>query len=323
MKKVSVAKPKKDAFRGYAFIVNPASKANRSLKLWAMLEEKIKSQNMPYQVFFTEKPKHATIIARQLVEKKMPYIVAVGGDGTVSEVAAGFFDEKGQILKNAHHSALGIINIGSGCDFAKTVKIPKDFDQALAILKAGKTQYIDMGLVKYLDFQGKKALRPFINIADVGIGGEVVKTLERQGKWGGPLAYLLATLRTILRYQNKKMKITVDDSHSIEGIYQGVVVANGKYFGSGMMIAPQAEVNDGYFEIVLLGNLSKLKTILQGYSVRVGKHIRQKEISVLHGRKVRVECPEDCLLDLDGELLGKTPVEFQILPNSIQLICQS
>ncbi len=304
----------------YALIVNPISAAGKTKDRVATIEAEMQQANLSYKIFYTERPGHATEIARSQVNAGIPYIVAVGGDGTVSEVAAGFFDTKCQPLKNAPYCALGIITTGSGSDLARSLKIPYDFKDNVKILKTAFTRSIDMGMVKYSDAQGRMFARPFINIADVGIGGEVVEILEKQGKRGGWLAYQLATFKGLLRYKNKRMKITLDDSHVIEGITNGVIVANGKYFGSGMMIAPGADLSDGYFDVVIIGDISRLKTIMQARAIRKGTHVKLKEISVFHARKVTVESQERALLDVDGELPGQCPAEFYLLPDAIRVI---
>ncbi|MCS6985646.1 MAG: diacylglycerol kinase family lipid kinase [Leptospiraceae bacterium] len=304
----------------YAFIVNPASAAGRTGQRWPAIEKEIQNHNLLSRVFFTKMKGEASDISRRQVQKGIPYIVAVGGDGTISEVAAGFFDSKGRPLKNSHQCALGIINTGSGCDFAKSLRLPLDFHENIKILKKGFSQKVDMGIVSFINFEGKKTLRPFINIADAGVGGEVVQLLENQGKRWGTLAYLVATLRTLLNYHNKTMEITLDEAHTLSGRFLGAIIANGRYFGSGMKIAPEADPADGYFDVVLLGDISRLRALVYGPTLRWGKHTRLKDVRVFHAKKVQVNCQEECLLDVDGELPGYCPAEFEIVPEAIRIV---
>jgi len=304
------------------FIVNPQAGGGKSEKQLKELIAEIEAIYGNAKIAFTERKLHATELARDAVTSGAELIVAVGGDGTISEVAAGFFDEKGKALRPLKQApSLGILPAGSGSDYAKTLGIPRASAIALQILQTKKTKTVDAGLVEFVGLNGQQTKRVFVNIADVGIGGEVVDILERQGKkLGAFLSYQLATLRGLIGYKNKNLEITVDKKQKFDGTYNGIIVAIGKYFGSGMKIAPSAEVDDGYFDVVMLGNMSKLEMIAKMQKVRSGTHIFDKNITVHRAKQVSIKADSRALLDCDGEMPGECPAEFTILPSALKVV---
>ncbi|MBV6493646.1 MAG: Diacylglycerol kinase [Turneriella sp.] len=304
------------------FIVNPQAGGGKSERDLKHLLEEIATIYGNAKIVFTEKKLHATDIARQAVKDGVNLIVAVGGDGTISEVAAGFFDAAGKPLKPLKDApALGILPAGSGSDYARSIGIPRSSAIALQILQTAQTRTVDAGLVEFSDFDGKKRKRVFINIADIGIGGEVIEILERQGKkLGAFLSYQLATLRGLLAYKNKSLAITFDKKEKLEGNYTGVIVALGKYFGSGMKIAPDAIVDDGFFDVVILHEMTRLTMALKMQKVRKGTHIHEADISVHRVKHVAIDTNARALLDCDGELPGQAPAVFSIIPRAIKVV---
>lgn len=308
----------------YAVIVNPHSAAGRTRKNWQNTQNLFARQVESFEVYHTQYQRHATELSAQLVERNVPVIIAVGGDGTISETAAGFFNEKGrprQAKTRKNRTALGIIAAGSGSDLIRTLNIPRDIEAALEVIKNDNRRDLDMGLVEYISHEGKKVKEPFINIADVGIGGEVIEILENQGKSaGGWLSYQLASLRGLIQYKHKKMVIHIDSEVTLKGEFFGVIVANGKYFGSGMKVAPGANPEDGLFDIIIMKGRDKFTIALQMAKVRNGSHINADGIEVFRGRKVIVETEDRALLDLDGEQPGLCPAEFSMVENAIPVI---
>jgi YegS/Rv2252/BmrU family lipid kinase len=304
------------------FIINPQAGGGKSAQELKELLAEIEAVYGNAKIVFTERKLHATELAREAVKTAAELIVAVGGDGTISEVAAGFFDEEGKAMKPVRQApALGILPAGSGSDYARTLGIPRASAIALQILQTKKTKTVDAGLVEFVGLNGQKTKRIFINIADVGIGGEVVDILERQGKrLGSFLSYQLATLRGLIGYKNKNLEITIDKKQKFDGTYNGIIVALGKYFGSGMKIAPNAEPDDGYFDVVMLGDMSKLEMVAKMQKVRNGSHIFDKKVTVHRAKHVSIRADARALLDCDGEMPGECPAEFTILPAALKVV---
>jgi len=304
------------------FIVNPQAGGGKSEKQLTNLLVEIRSIYANAKIEHTQDREHATELARAAVKAGAECIVAVGGDGTIGEVAAGFFDAAGRALKSGKQAPiLGILPAGSGSDFARTLGIPRAPSLALQILRTAHVKTIDAGLIDFIGKDGQKTKRIFINIADVGIGGEVVDILERQGKkLGAYVSYQLATLRGLIGYKNKSLEITIDKKQKFEGTYNGVIIANGKYFGSGMKIAPNAEVDDGFFDVVMLGEMSKLEMVAKMQKLRKGTHIFEKNITVHRAKHVAIRSQTRALIDCDGEMPGECPAEFLILAGALKVI---
>lgn len=304
------------------FIVNPQAGGGKSERQLKDLLATIESIYANARIQFTERKLHATELAAAAIEAGTDLIVAVGGDGTISEVAAGFFDSKGKPLKTGKQApTLGILPAGSGSDYAKTLGIPRSAAIALQILQTGHTRTVDAGLVEFTATSGERTKRIFINIADVGIGGEVVDILERQGKrLGAFISYQVATLRGLIGYKNKQLEITIDKKQKFEGTYNGVIVALGQYFGSGMKIAPNAIPDDGLFDVVMLGEMSKLEMVAKMQKLRTGTHIFEKNITVHRAKHVSIKSATKALLDCDGEMPGECPADFTILPGALKVV---
>jgi diacylglycerol kinase (ATP) len=304
------------------FIVNPQAGGGKSERELRTMLADIEAIYGNAKIHFTERKLHATNLARSAVEAGVDLIVAVGGDGTIGEVAAGFFDGKGKALKSIQQApTLGILPAGSGSDYAKTIGIPRSSAIALQILQTGHTRTVDAGLVEFISNSGEKTKRIFMNIADIGIGGEVVDILDRQGKkLGAFISYQIATLRGLIGYKNKKLEIVLDKKQKFEGTYNGVIVANGQYFGSGMKIAPNAIPDDGLFDVVMIGEMSKIEMVAKMQKLRDGTHIFEKNITVHRAKHVSIRSDSKALLDCDGEMPGEAPVDFTILPAALKVV---
>lgn len=302
----------------YVFIINKHAGNGRMGRRWQEIEQILKNHITDYIVKETRGRGHATDLCREAIDAGSKNIIAVGGDGTISEVASGFFNENGKPL--ATKSNLGILPAGSGSDFSRTINMPHDYDEAIEILKKAKTRTIDAGIVSFTDYQGIAQKRPFINIAEVGIGGEVIEILEKRGKGlGSWLSYQLATIEGLIKFELKDMQITID-GNPLEGKYAGVIVANGQYFGSGMKIAPHAILDDGLFDVVIIGSGSKFDMLLKMPKVRDGSHIEDDAIQVIRAKEVKVTAHQRALLDIDGEQPGDCPAEFSLVEKAVSVI---
>ena len=178
-----------------------------------------------------------------------------------------------------------------------------------------------MGRVIFRDHLGRKIERYFLNVADFGLGGEVVKRVNEKRMERKASSYLKELILTMIKYKNKRLKITVDGEELPEDEYLIGAVANGKIFGGGMKIAPQASLNDGLFDFVVIKGLSFKEFLRHGWKVFTGTHLSHPKVRLIRGRKIKVECPreEKILLELDGELPGLLPGEFEIIPSAIRV----
>src|SRR5438874_1363073 len=212
------------------FIVNPSSGGGKAGREWAGVESWLPSSGLPYEVAFTTRPFEATEMAQKAVLESRPVIVAVGGDGTLNEVVNGFFRNGAPIPTT---SKLAMVPLGTGGDFRRTLRIPIDPKQAIEVLRSGMVRRLDAGCVTYQTSDGATAVRHFINIADAGLGGDVVYKVNRGSKRLGALTYKVGSGLALLTYKNKPMTMVIDGSTHELAKAQQVVVANCQFFGGG------------------------------------------------------------------------------------------
>ncbi|MBI5368758.1 MAG: diacylglycerol kinase family lipid kinase [Planctomycetes bacterium] len=301
-------------------IVNPKSANGATGWKWRELEAIIKRAVGTLEVEFTTGPDIATLLTRKAVEDGYELIVAVGGDGTVQEVVNGFF-EQGQPLET--RAALGIIPMGTGKDLVKTLKIPADPVEAAGVLRTGKNVTIDIGHYTCKSRRNEDYSRYFVNVADFGVGGETVARVNSTTKmFGGKVSFFLGAARSILAYQNKKVRISLDDGPAFERTISLVAVANGQYFGGGMWIAPQAKTDDGKFDVVIVDQMTPVEAFKHFQLIYKGEHVNLDKVEYVSGKKVFAEPAtpgEEVLIDADGEQPGMLPATFELVPKAIRV----
>src|SRR6185312_6447986 len=191
---------------------------------------------------------HLQELARQAADGGADLVVAVGGDGTVNEVASGLLGTGCQ---------LAVVPRGTGVDFGRTYGIPTRFDDAVRVALRGATREIDAGRVGYRAWSGESEEGWFVNAAGVGMSGAVAKRTNESSKaLGGKVSYLWSTVAVFARWRNTEVRVSVDDEIR-GGRMHEVVVANGRYLGGGMMLTPEAEPDDGLFDVLLIGDINK------------------------------------------------------------------
>lgn len=267
----------------------------------------------------TSRPLEATEIAQREVLQSRPLVVAVGGDGTLNEVVNGFFRNGAPIPTS---SKLAMVPLGTGGDFRRTLRIPIEPRQAVEVLKTGLVRRVDAGCVTYTTSDGATAVRHFINIADAGLGGEVVNTVGNGTKRFGSASYTLGGLRSLLTYKNKPMTAVIDNATYELPKAQQVVVANCQYFGGGMQMAPSASCTDGVFDVILIKDAGKIETMRGMNDIRSGKHLDQANgnFELVYGKRISVTSPEKVRIDIDGEAVGFLPALFEIQPGAIEFV---
>src|SRR5512135_139055 len=296
-------------------IVNPASGSGRTGMRWSGWEAHFRAEGSLFDVAFTTEPGHASQLARAAALNGYAKIIAVGGDGTLNEVLNGLVEND----RAVGTVQLGVLPVGTGSDFARALGIPKDPRKAWQHLMNGSATPLDVGRIDTR--RGNKTVTIyFANVAGLGFDGEVADRVNRAGRKGvGTIPYLTTMLGALLSYKNKLVKVTVDD-RTIEGRMNSVVVCNARYFGGGMRIAPHAEWTDGQFDVILLGNLSKLEVLANTPRIYQGTHLLHHKVKFLRGRSVKVETEDLMYLQAEGELLGEAPTTFTILPNLLKVL---
>jgi len=290
-------------------IANPAAGANRAFKIIPLVEEALKKKGIVYALKITRCKGEETGIARDGVKDGFNLIVALGGDGTVNQVVNGIMGSAGAIHELP---VLGIIPAGTGSDLVKTLNIPVKIEDAVNVLLNGKERLIDIGEIK-----GKawKESRYFINIAGIGIDAVTVKELEyAKTIFKGKPAYFYALFRALKSYRGITLKIETKDINISVFAYL-TAVANGKFFGGGFKITPDADTGDGLFDICVVEKAGIIKTLLNLTKVIKGTHAKIPEVRMFRADKVIIS--SDCLMpvEIDGEVGGED-AEFSFKINS-------
>jgi YegS/Rv2252/BmrU family lipid kinase len=300
-------------------IVNPESNRGRTRKRWKKIKEVLKAFIKEFKYEFTEKPSQATEISRAAILDGSELIVGVGGDGTMNEIANGFFEKKALINPEA---SLGIVPSGTGCDFSKSLNIPAGLQNALSMMTRTSSLPIDIGRIKFLNHEGKEEERYFLNIADFGFGGEVVNRMNQNRAKRKASSYLKSTLATFLSYKSKKVILKIDGQDVSSDEYLIGAISNGKIFGKGMKIAPNACLDDGLFDVILVKGMKVLEFVRNIWKIYAGTHLDHPKISFFQGKRIvaHLEDPEEeVLVEIDGEQVGKLPAMFEILPRTFSV----
>ncbi len=299
-------------------IVNPHSANGRTKDQWPSIRKTFESALGPIGVKTTTKPLQAIELTREAIKEGAEMILAVGGDGTLNEVVNGYF-ENGRPVKEG--MVLGVLSRGTGCDFIKAYDFPKETEQAAQRFRGRDARAVDVGLAKITPVASAPAERYFINIADLGVGGLVVDTVNKTTKaFGGKASFLMGSFRASLAYKNQPMRIEIDGKTVADGEkFYMVAVANGRAFGAGMRIAPDSALDDGQFDVICAGDLSILEAANLGRLVYKGLAGTLPKVKSYRGYQVKVTSPERVLIDIDGEYAGETAAEFRILPGAIRL----
>lgn len=294
-------------------ILNP--KAGRGAARFGRVQRIVTEALGEIEVARTRAPRDASRIAREAVRAGVSRVVVGGGDGTLSEVVTGLLE-----AGLGGYAELGILPLGSGCDFARSVGVPQGIEEAAALLRDGSRSRVDAARIRYRDERGQPRTSYFLNEASFGLAGLTVALVNRMGKRFGPrLAFALGSVGAILRGCEPDVSIRVDERTVFEGRISMVVAANGRHFGSGMKIAPDALVDDGALDVVIVERLSRMRLLARFPSLYRGTHLRYPEVR--HHRGVRIEAilrgDDYAPLDVDGEAVGELSIEVEVLPKAI------
>ena len=295
-------------------IVNPAAGAGKTARRWPGISERLKKMGLRFEHDITEAPGHAIELARAAVSRGYKLIVSVGGDGTINEVVNGLYDTGS--LKDVE---LAIIGTGTGGDYIRTIGVPRHYLEACERLQSPRRMAVDVGIVEHT-VGGKPKHRLFANFAGMGFDAEVVRaTTLRFKKLGSVPSYLAGLFTTLVSYHNRDFTITIDGKKE-EHRACTVIMSNGKYGGGSMFIAPNADVQDGLLDVVIIGDVSKPDLLVSLPRVYRGTHLTHRKITVRHAREIEIQAKTPTALQADGELLGEAPARFRILPGALNIL---
>lgn len=281
-------------------IVNPVAGGHRATQAWERLRSQVEQAVGDCAVHFTTGPGHATDIGRNAVAAGVERLLIFGGDGTIQEAVASLRYSK---------VVLGVIPAGTGNDFSRTHGIPRDVGRALEIALTGTPRAIDLGVVNG---------RTYINVAGVGFDAEVAAWAKsRSRRFGGPVVYLAGVLTQLWAYHPQMLTYAVDGAPSRTEQCLLISVGNGRYYGGGMMICPEADATDGLLDVIVGGNLGRLETLRLLPKVFTGRHLGQPKVSMLRGKRVEIQGPATLTVHADGEPVGRLPAVYELAPAAL------
>jgi diacylglycerol kinase (ATP) len=255
-------------------------------------------------VLYSDRPGHLTELARDAAGR-FDLLVVVGGDGTLNEVVNGVV---------GLDTELAILPAGTGQDFGRTYGIPTRFDDAVRVALDGEVARIDLGRACYAGGE-----RYFANVGSVGMSGAVARRANSMSKaLGGRATFYYALVREFVTWRNTEVVVTFDDGERRAPMHD-VIVANGQWHGGGMRLAPEAQFDDGLFDVVLIGDVSKLDFVTTSPKLYTGGHVHHPRVEVVRSALVTVDAAEALPLELEGEQVGTTPARFEVLPRALRV----
>jgi diacylglycerol kinase (ATP) len=298
----------------FLIIVNPHAGKEKGRKDWPLIKSYLVKADISYDFIFTEKKCHAIELSEEAVSKGYQTIIAVGGDGTLNEVANG-------ILKSRNADVvIGIIPVGSGNDWCRMFGIPADYEKAVRIIKNRNIFVQDAGIVKCVN--GNESIeRFFVNVAGLGFDAKVVQKTNKQkdkGR-GGKMLYLLNLFTSLFSKNDVPAEITIDHK-KISTLLFSMNVGICKYSGGGMMQVPNAVADDGLFDITVINKIGRFDVIRNVKNLYDGSFIKHKKVDTYRCREVSVNANTSVSVEIDGETLGCIPAEFSILPKALKII---
>jgi diacylglycerol kinase (ATP) len=324
------------------FVVNPSAGAGDGARIWDELVTTFRDLGVDFEFQLTEKPEHAIEIARKAAEEGFGTVVAVGGDGTVFEVTNGLM-----AVERSRRPRLGVIPTGRHNDLCRTLGIPLDRVTAASFLASGNKRTIDLGWIEYVASDGVRTAY-FTNVAGLGFEGEVSKREEGLPErvarsLGATATRLFSTLVTFATYKDKDIDLTIDGEVR-RVLATSCMVANGRYTGGKMCVAPEAAYDDGLFDVVVIGaghgspvidvpegspapsysalqrGVAKAKAAIRLPAVYRGTHVEDESVMVLRGGKVKISSTDRMVLEADGEILGEGPLTAEVIARALDVI---
>ncbi len=298
-------------------IVNPNAGNGKGKKDWTTISTLLTKAGLLYNVKFTERKGQAIDFTLEGITAGFRKIITVGGDGTLNEVVNGVFSNN---ICLTTEISLGLIPVGTGNDWGKMFGIPLDYYESIRIIAENKQFVHDVGVISY--FIGTERYnRHFINIAGLGFESVVVRrtNIQKDKGRGGKLIYLYSLLMSLLSYKNTEAEVVIDDVKINADVFS-INVGNGRYCGGGMRQTPNALPDDGLLDVTIINGMGKLEIIRNLRILYDGTILSHPKIDGYRCRSLKVSSGSILYAEADGESLGHTPVEFKIIPLSINVI---
>ncbi|MGZ4290675.1 MAG: diacylglycerol/lipid kinase family protein [Gaiellaceae bacterium] len=295
------------------FLVNPVSSNGSTGKRWPELANRAAQLGLEGETLFSERPGHLIELAEHAARDGAELVVAVGGDGTLNETVNG-------LMRAGATAELAMIPLGTGMDFVRTYEIPNRFEDAVRTALSGVTRTIDVGRVSYRTWAGEDAERYVANVGSVGMSAAVAQRANGMSKAiGGKATFFYALVRVFLEWQNTMVRVELEGGDRREARMHDVIVANGRWHGGAMLLAPDAQPDDGLFDVVLIGDINKRDFVTTAPKIYKGTYLAHPKVELLRASAVTIDAPERLPIELDGEQVGTTPARFEIVPRALRV----
>ena len=304
-------------------IANPKSAAGSTRDRWSAIASDLRTHFGPFNVAFTKGPGDGIDLARRASDAGRRLIIACGGDGTVNEIANG-------ILQAGKDAELGIFPSGTGGDFRRTIGMPNDAREAARALRDGDTRTIDVGKVTFVDHNDSHAERYFLNVTSFGLAASIIERVKGSTSLSwlpldnvrGRASFALSTLQEVIAIGPTSVRVKLDDKeeHTLQSV--NFCVANARYFGGGMMIAPEAKLSDGFLDVINIGDINTAKIILNAYTLYRGTHLDLTEVKDTLAKRIEarpLRDDQEVHIEIDGELPGKLPATYEVVPGALKV----
>ena len=304
-------------------IVNPKSAAGSTRDKWSAIASDLRTHFGPFSVAFTKGPGDGIALARKAVESGRKFVIACGGDGTVNEVANGILQSGGDV-------EFGVFPSGTGGDFRRTLGMPNATREAARALREGVTKLIDVGRITFTDHDGAQAERYFLNVTSFGLAASIIERVKTDTSLAwlpldgirGRASFALSTLQEVVALGATSVRVRLDGGEERGLQTVNFCVANARYFGGGMMIAPDAKLDDGFLDVINIGDINTAKIILNAYTLYRGTHTDLKEVKDTLAKRIEArpsKAGQEVHIEVDGELLGRLPAVYEVVPGALRV----
>ncbi len=301
-------------------VVNPKAGSNKCKEDWPEIKGLLKKSGLTFIFVFTEYQRHAIKLVQDAVDQGYRNFISVGGDGTLNEIVNGLFLKHQQLLPEIK---LGVITVGTGNDWGRTHKMPAGYTNLIEVIKTGKVFKHDVGKAKYR-FDNENKNRYFINIAGMGFDAMVankVNVLKEKG-YRGLMVYMYSLLSSLIGFKPTQLTIYSEGKMIYSGNTFLASAGICKYNGGGMMLLPDAVPDDGLFDLTIIRKVSRLKVLANIKNVFNGTFVKIKEVERYRAKSFTIisNPPHALNLETDGESLGNSPLDFEVLPKALNII---
>ncbi len=304
-------------------IANPKSAAGATREKWSAIASDLRAHFGAFTVAFTKGPGDGIELARRGADAGRPLIIACGGDGTINEIANG-------ILLSGKDVELGVLPSGTGGDFRRTLGMPLDPREAARALKTGRTERIDVGKVSYTDHDGAPAEKYFLNVTSFGLAASIIERVKGSTSLSwlpldsvrGRASFALSTLQEVVALGATTVRVRIDDKEERTLQTVNFCIANARFFGGGMKIAPEAKLNDGFLDVINIGDINTAKIILNAYTLYRGTHLDLPEVKDTLAKRIEARPlneGQEVHIEIDGELAGRLPAVYEIVPAALRV----